>query len=60
MTPLSPTGRCLDGYLEVNRAYNNRFAQNDSNHRYTTSDSTLLEMARLGWVVEGTVWCSAP
>lgn len=60
VTPLSADGRCPAGYLQVNRAYNNRAAKNDSNHRYTTSDSTLREMGRLGWIVEGTAWCSAP
>ena len=51
---------CPSGYLSVNRAYNNRAAQNDSNHRFTTSDSTIREMERKGWVVEGTVMCARP
>lgn len=54
------TGRCPSGYLEVNRAYNDRFRQNDSNHRFSTSDSTLNEMARRNWIVEGTVMCARP
>lgn len=53
-------GDCPPGMLEVNRAYNDRFRTNDSNHRYSTSDSTLREMSRRGWIVEGTVWCSRP
>lgn len=52
--------RCPDGYLAVNRAYNQGFARNDSNHRYSTSDSTMREMERLGWVYEGVAMCSRP
>jgi hypothetical protein len=60
---IQPVGNprvCPSGYLSVNRAYNNRAAQNDSNHRFTTSDSTLAEMGRKGWVMEGTVMCARP
>ena len=52
--------RCPAGYLSVNRAYNNRAAQNDSNHRFTTSDSTVRAMGERGWAVEGTVMCARP
>jgi hypothetical protein len=52
--------RCPLGLLSVNRAYNNRAAQNDSNHRFTTSDSTIREMGERGWGVEGTVMCARP
>lgn len=52
--------QCPNGYLSVNRAYNNRAAQNDSNHRFTTSDSTIREMEGKGWAVEGTVMCARP
>jgi hypothetical protein len=52
--------RCPDGYLAVNRAYNNGFPRNDSNHRMSTSDSTMREMQRLGWVYEGISMCSRP
>ena len=51
---------CPAGWLQVNRAYNNRFRQNDSNHRFSTSDSTMADMERKGWVVEGTVMCARP
>ena len=51
-------GRCPFGMLEVQRAYNDRFPQNDSNHRFSTSDSTMREMNDQGWIVEGTVMCS--
>jgi dienelactone hydrolase len=53
-------GSCPDGYLEVNRAYNLGSPRNDSNHRFSTSDSTMREMARKGWGVEGTVMCARP
>ncbi len=51
---------CPDGYLAVNRAYNNGFVRNDSNHRMSTSDSTMREMQRLGWTYEGISMCSRP
>ena len=55
-----PTRQCPFGLLSVNRAYNNGFPRNDSNHRFTTSDSTIREMGRKGWSVEGTVMCARP
>jgi hypothetical protein len=51
---------CPPGYLSVNRAYNMRAAQNDSNHRFTTSDSTIHAMEDEGWGLEGTVMCARP
>jgi hypothetical protein len=53
-------GACPFGMLQVNRAYNNGFITNDSNHRFSTSDSTMREMGRKGWTVEGTVMCAMP
>ena len=58
--PVDSNGKCPAGWLSVNRAYNNGFAQNDSNHRFTTSDSTVREMGQDGWAVEGTVMCARP
>lgn len=58
--PIVSFGRCVPGQLHVMRAYNARGMFNDSNHRYSTSDSTMREMARLGWIVEGTAWCAWP
>jgi serine protease len=58
--PVGNPRRCPDGLLSVNRAYNNGAARNDSNHRFTTSDSTLREMGRQGWAMEGTVMCARP
>ena len=56
----SPAFTCPDGYLSVNRAYNDGWVRNDGNHRFTTSDSTWREMQRRGWRLEGTVMCSRP
>ena len=58
--PVDASGQCPTGYLQVNRAYNNGFVHNDSNHRYSTSDSTMRDMGQAGWTVEGTVMCAAP
>ncbi len=60
MRPAAAGGMCPDGWLSVNRAYNNGFARNDSNHRFSTSESTMAEMRRKGWAVEGTVMCARP
>ena len=57
---VAANGQCPAGYLSVNRAYNNGAAKNDSNHRFTTSDSTIREMGRNGWAVEGSVMCARP
>lgn len=58
--PVGTDGKCPDGFLSVNRAYNIGFPRNDSNHRFTTSDSTFREMGRKGWAMEGTVMCARP
>jgi hypothetical protein len=58
--PVDAAGQCPPGHLQVLRAYNQGFPRNDSNHRYTTSDSTWREMGRHGWALEGAVMCSRP
>ena len=58
--PVSADGACPSGYLQVLRAYNEGFVRNDSNHRFTTSDSTWREMQRHGWTLEGAVMCALP
>lgn len=58
--PVDVNLRCPDGYIGVNRAYNNGFVRNDSNHRYTTSDSLVRGMEPNGWLYEATVMCSRP
>ncbi|MBK7473169.1 MAG: hypothetical protein IPI73_23640 [Betaproteobacteria bacterium] len=56
---LTPNGEQCPGNLQpIYRAYNNRFAQNDSNHRYASALSTLQGMTAQGWTVEGTVFCT--
>lgn len=42
------------------RAYNQRFAQQDSNHRYTVDLTTYGQMQAAGWSAEGAVMCAAP
>ena len=41
----------------VYRAYNMRWAQNDSNHRLTTSFATYQSMLSRGWYGEGIAFC---
>ncbi len=45
--------------LPVNRFYNQRAAQIDSNHRYTITQATASQMSQAGWAAEGLVMCSA-
>ncbi|MEN9559016.1 MAG: hypothetical protein RLZZ502_227 [Pseudomonadota bacterium] len=49
---------CPSNGKEVFRLHNNRFAQKDGNHRYTTRASTATLMVLLGWKLEGTVFCT--
>ncbi len=55
---LVPTdGQCPSGSDPVWRAYNNRAAENDSNHRFTADPQQHVAMA-LGWIDEGVAFCS--
>jgi hypothetical protein len=58
--PVDVNQRCPDGFIGVNRAYNNGAPRFDTNHRYSTSDSIMRDMGRIGWTYEGTVMCSQP
>lgn len=58
--PQLADGTCPAGTLQVLRAYNRGAARNDSNHRFTTSDSTWREMERHGWALEGVAFCAQP
>jgi uncharacterized delta-60 repeat protein len=49
---------CPAGTIGVYRAYNNRFAFNDSNHRHTTDPSVYNAMVAKGWRGEGVVFCA--
>ncbi|MEO7760824.1 MAG: hypothetical protein ABIS68_02805 [Casimicrobiaceae bacterium] len=52
------SGLCPSGTAPVYRAYNNGFANNDSNHRYTVKTSIYNQMIGLGWKGEGVVMCA--
>ena len=56
--PIAGGGTCPAGTIAVKRVYNGRFAQNDSNHRYTISDTIYNQMIASGWRGEGIVFCS--
>jgi hypothetical protein len=49
-------GACPSGEA-VYRLYNNRFAFNDSNHRFVTSQDERVRMLAKGWVDEGVKFC---
>ncbi len=56
MQPVDANLRCPDGFIGVNRAYNNGALHFDTNHRYSTSDSIMRDMERDGcWTYEATV-----
>lgn len=42
----------------VRRLYNNRAAQNDSNHRFTADEAARAFMVARGWVDEGVAFCA--
>jgi uncharacterized protein DUF5648 len=44
----------------VYRLYNNRFAFNDSNHRFTADSNVYSQMQVAPWTGEGRVFCAAP
>lgn len=56
IAPTAP-GQCPVNTTLVYRAYNDRFAFNDSNHRYTASLAVLQSMVSQGWIAEGVVMC---
>jgi hypothetical protein len=53
-------GSCPAPLVPVYRLYNRRFAQNDTNHRYTIEPLVVAQMTQLGWAAEGVVFCIAP
>ena len=56
---MKPEGAaCPDWTQPVYRVYNNRFAENDSNHRYMTSVALYNQMVGQGWSGEGLVMCA--
>lgn len=50
-------GSCAAGTQAVHRAYNNRAAQEDSNHRFI-GEQRLGAQLPTGWVAEGVAFCS--
>lgn len=50
-------GQCPGGSFPVYRAYNNRAAQDDSNHRFTSEGRQRAAMA-MSWIDEGAAFCS--
>ena len=50
-------GSCPAGSRPVWRAYNDRAAENDSNHRFTVTDAVRLAM-KVGWADEGLAFCA--
>ncbi len=55
---MATAGSCPPGTDPVWRLYNNRAAQNDSNHRFTTSTASYQSMIAQGWIGEGAAFCS--
>lgn len=54
----APTNfRCPQGLFDVFRLYNNRAAQNDSNHRFLVNSTLISDMVARGWVYEGIPFC---
>jgi hypothetical protein len=52
------SGVCPAGTIQVHRLYNNRFVQNDSNHRFTTVFPEIATLQAQGWKYEGVAFCS--
>jgi hypothetical protein len=50
-------GSCPAATTPVHRFYNNRWQQNDSNHRFTVTPEMRFVMSQ-GWIDEGVVFCS--
>lgn len=53
-------GACPPGTDPVWRLYNNRYAQQDSNHRFVASVGIYHSMVADGWIGEGVAFCSPP
>ena len=51
---------CPATQVPVYRVYNNDYAHNNSNHRYTTSREVYRSMQAQGWLGEGAVLCVLP
>lgn len=49
------TGQCPEGWIGLNRAFNNDAAVN---HRFTTSNTAIDDVARNSWSAEGVAMCA--
>ena len=65
LMPLAAAKTCAEGQQPVFRAYNKGYqisggvwTKNDSNHRYSTSQTTISEMVSKGWSAEGATFCA--
>jgi serine protease len=59
-TYLPVGGACPGRTIPVHRAYDDRYAQNDSNHRYAVDRAAYDEVLARGWIGEGVVLCAEP
>lgn len=50
-------GKCGDGTKPLYRHYNNRAAQNDSNHRFVDNTAAVQDTADKMWPLEGVAMC---
>ena len=50
-------GGCTPPLVAVRRNYNQRFRENDSNHRYSIDPAVGAQMTARGWADEGVVFC---
>ena len=57
-TSTTLTEKFCPGGRPVYRVYNNRFAQNDSNHRYVSDLALYESMKARGWLPEGVMMCA--
>jgi hypothetical protein len=51
-------GQCPGDTIPVYRAYNQRSAENDSNHRFMSDPTMRYAMLASGWSDEGVQFCS--
>jgi hypothetical protein len=46
---------CASGKKPLYRAYNARWRENDSNHRFSTEPRVIQQMVQQGWIDDGVV-----
>jgi uncharacterized protein (DUF1800 family) len=55
---LPASGQCAAGTTPVFRSYNNGYARNDSNHRFTVDPTVFAHSASFGYEPEGVAMCA--